>query len=311
MTPEGSGPNLSVLVGGHESDNGADLSFITSHLPDILISPPGRPLNNIVTRALNATDGVVTVLPMTFGRNPTMVADVAKTLQWLDSRTNAGRLALADPFGSPDHLVAWLRNAATRTHATRPGAALVIMARSSNPFDDAELYRLAHLVRTHGAGNEVEVSCVEVDEQVLDAVQRLRMLGFTESEIVPAGFARHLAVDLDAPDAAGAEFYGPLMSEQAIVRVVTDRIQAAVHALSHGRNGISDGLLADHGHGYAHSHAFEESQGSHTHTHGGAPHSHGGARQQQESSPHEHDPHDRVRADAPTHTSPPVLTQNH
>ena len=306
MTAEGRGPALSVLVGGHESDGGADLSFVTSHLPDILISPAGRPLNNMVTRALHTTDGVVTVLPMTFGRNPTMVADVAKTLKWLDSGTNTGRLALADPFGSPDHLVAWLRNAATRTHATRPDAALIIMARSSNPFDDAELYRLAHLVRTHGAGNEVEVACVEIDEQVLDAVQRLRMLGFTETEIVPAGFARRLAADLDGPDAAGAEFYGPLMSEQAIVRVVTDRIHAAVHALSHGRNGIDDGLLADHGHGYAHSHAFEESQGSHTHPHGSAPHQH-----ESSTHEHEHEPHDHGHAEAATHTSPPVLTQNH
>ncbi|MEK8225318.1 hypothetical protein NKG05_03065 [Oerskovia sp. M15] len=36
---------------------------------------------------LDSGDGPVAVLPMTFGRNPTMVADVAKTLSWLSTGT--------------------------------------------------------------------------------------------------------------------------------------------------------------------------------------------------------------------------------
>ncbi|GAA3863098.1 hypothetical protein GCM10022381_03940 [Leifsonia kafniensis] len=213
---------------------------------------------------------------MTFGRNPTFVADAAKTLKWLAVGEAETRIALCDSFGTPDHLIAWLRTAATQSAASDPAAAVVIAARSSNPFDDAELFRIAHLVLTHGAATEVDVACVDQDADVARSVNRLRKLGFDETVVVPAGFARSSSAEFGTGDLAGSRFYGPLMSEQAIVRVIAERIRDAEHNLGHGRNGISAGLEADHGHGYAHSHAFEEGQHEHEHGHSHS-HNHAGS----------------------------------
>ena len=87
-----------VLVGGHESASGADLTFVKNSDPDIVITAAGRQLHNVVTRLLAATEGPIVVIPMTFGRNPTFVADTAKTLKWLATGAQ-GRLVLADAFG--------------------------------------------------------------------------------------------------------------------------------------------------------------------------------------------------------------------
>lgn len=274
-----------VLVGGHESGNGADLSFVPDIMPGAFVTPAGRPLHNLLAQLLErnreapASGAVpVVVLPMTFGRNPTLVADTAKTLRWLGAeaaaRSTAAALALADPFGTADHLTAWLRTAATEVRRRAPDAAVLIAADASNPFDDADLYRIAHLVRTHGAGIPVETAAVGSTGALLEAVQRLRLLGSTRTIVVPAGFRREPAVRSEAvPYGAGGfsdtEFYGPLLSERAVLRVIGDRVRDALHALSHGRTGVEAGLEADHGHGYAHSHAFEESAGhSHPHSHG-------------------------------------------
>lgn len=277
-----------VLVGGHESDNGADLEFLTDLIPGVLITPAGRPLNNVLTqlRERGREDpGVdpapVVVLPMTFGRNPTLVADTAKTLSWLAAEVTphnaaAAPLALSEPFGTSDHLTAWLRAAATEVRRRSPQAAVLIVADAASPFDDAELYRIAHLVRTHGAGNPVEAATVDGTSALLEAVHRLRLLGSAETVVVPAGFRRVASVHGEAvPFGEGgfadAEFYGALLSEQAVLRVIRDRVRDALHALGHGRTGIEAGLEADHGHGYAHSHAFDEAIGhSHGHSHDSA-----------------------------------------
>ena len=84
-----------VLVGGHE---GGD------------VVAPGRRLHVAVEATLDE-HAVAVVVPMTFGRDPAMVADAARTLQPLSMR-QPGRIALAAPFGTADHLVALLRGAA-------------------------------------------------------------------------------------------------------------------------------------------------------------------------------------------------------
>ncbi|MCC9178031.1 hypothetical protein [Arthrobacter sp. zg-Y750] len=272
-----------VLVGGHESGNGADFSFLTDMIPDALVTPAGRPLHNALTRLCarnisGAEAAPIVVLPMTFGRNPTLVADTAKTLKWLGAQgardSAAAPLALADAFGTADHLTAWLRTAAVEVRRRTPRAAVLIVADAANPFDDAELHRIAHLVRTHGAGNPVETAAVEDTEALLEAVRRMRLLGSTETVVVPAGFRRVAAVHGEAvPFGEGAladtGFYGALLSEQAVLRVIRERVHDALHALGHGRTGIEAGLQADHSHGYAHSHAFEEANGhSHIHSNG-------------------------------------------
>lgn len=260
-----------VLVGGHESHAGADIRFLQDQLERTVVSTAGRPLNNAVTRLTASSDDPVVVVPITFGRDPSFVADVAKTLKWLSAGTDASaptvpRVALAPDFGTIDHLTAWLRTAAGQVRTQNPDAAVLISAAAANPFDDAELFRIAHLVRTHGAGNEVEVA-IDDGRGGPTAVDKLRRLGFREIVVVPAGFQRSPAGTWDNDPAAGVRFYGRLMSEQAVTRVVRQRVADALHSLSHGDNGIDAGLMADHGHGYAHSHAFDEHSHDHGHTH--------------------------------------------
>lgn len=268
-----------ILVGGHESADGADLARFED-AGRIGVSPPGRALHNAVSAHLDAGDTVV-VLPMTFGRNPTMVADAAKTLAWLGPR-HPGRLALAAPFGQADHLVAWLRTAANRARAVDPETALLVVAPSSNVFDEAELHRLAYLVAAHGALPDVAVAIADDSAALSAHVHRARLLGARRVAAVPAGFA----VALPETD---AEDLGPLMSHAAIDRVIRTRVRDALAALAAGVDGVGVGLAADHGHGYAHSHAFEESQRGHAgHTH---PHPH----------THSH-PHPHTHADGTTHS---------
>jgi sirohydrochlorin cobaltochelatase len=266
-----------VLVGGHESADGADLVRFGDVAEHVTTAKPGRGLHNVVSDALAAGETVV-IVPMTFGRHPTMVADTAKTLRWL-SGGHSGRLALAAPFGQIDHLTAWLRTAANRAASKDTEAALLVVAPPSNPFDEAELHRVAYLVATHGALAEVGVA-IAADGADLDAsAQRLRRLGAERIVTVPAGFAATLPP-------AHAEHGGPLMSDAAVARVIRTRVRDALVALDAGHDGIGDGLLADHGHGYAHSHAFDEGAGhphGHAHSH---PHGH--------SHPHDH-------ADGTTH----------
>jgi hypothetical protein len=250
-----------VLVGGHESDGSAALVRFARRLPRAVALPPGRRLHDTVTTALQAGETVV-VVPMTFGRDPTMVADTARTLRWIASGRHGHdrpvALALAAPFGVVDHLTARLRAVAGRVATRDPRAALVVTARASDPFDDAELHRIAHLVRVHGAGVEVAVATVDRDPDVAPTLDRLRRLGFERNVAVPAGFAPGLDVDAGLPRFAGLAQAGPLMSDAAVGRIVTERVGAALHDLGHGRDGIAAGLAADYGHGYAHSHSHSD-----------------------------------------------------
>ena len=227
---------------------------------------------------------------MTFGRNPTMVADTAKTLKWLGAK-HPGRLALAASFGTIDHLTAWLRTAANAARAADPETGLVVVAARSNPFDEAELHRVAYLVATHGAAAEVFPAIVDDAVGVGPVVERLRRWGIERITVVPAGFAAESTEALGD----GVRFAGPLMSDAAIARVVRTRVTAAMEDLTAGHDGIAAGLDADHGHGYAHSHAFEEGGHTHTHSHGG-----GHAHTHADGTTHHHD-HDGLHAHV--HTS--------
>jgi sirohydrochlorin cobaltochelatase len=284
-----------VLVGGHESDGGADLVRYEELVPRTVAVRPGRWLHDVAMAALDAGETVVAV-PMTFGRDPTMVADTARTLRWVTERWG-GAVALAAPFGVADHLTARLRAAAGAVHARDPGAALVVSARAGDPFDDAELHRIAHLVRVHGAGVEVAVATIDRDAAVAGVLDRLRRLGFDRSVVVPAGFAAGLDVDPADPACTGMAHAGPLMGDGAVARIVTERVDAALHDLQQGRDGIAAGLGADHDHGYAHSHPGPE-----PHPH---PHDH-------QSHPHSHDPQGRNRwpAGSPRTTTAPTTSRS-
>ncbi len=268
-----------ILVGGHESADGADLVRFETVIDGCLVARPGRQFHNQVSEALTAGETVV-VVPMTFGRNPTMVADTAKTLRWLGAK-HPGRLALSAPFGTIDHLTAWLRNAANAARAQDPETGIVVVARRSNPFDEAELHRVAYLVATHGTADEVFPAIVDDMRGLAPVIDRLHRLGIERAVVVPAGFAAIEGERFGEGALVGARFFGPIMSDGAVARTVRTRVTDALTGLAGGHDGIAAGLDADHGHGYAHSHAFDKSAG-HGHPH---PHAHSHA----DGTTHSHD----------------------
>lgn len=264
MTIAGEPTPTVVLVGGHESSYGTALPTLTVAGARVVTIPAGGRLERLVSRLLDTTSEPVVVVPMTFGRDPRLVADSAKTLRWLAS-DDPPRLALAAPFGTVDHLTGWLRRAATQVRASTPDAAVLLTADTADPFDDAELYRIAHLVRTFGAGNEIEVGIVDSHGST-PSIDRLSRLGHRDIVLVPAGFRGHEG--LQGSDATvRVRPYGPLLSDQTVAHIVRQRLDAALHHLDHGETGIAAGLGADHGRGYAHSHGTGEEGHEHGHGH--------------------------------------------
>lgn len=249
-----------VLAGGHEG--GAAAGAVSS----------GRPLTGAVREALAASPDPVCVVPMTLGRDPGLIADCARALRWLGREEGRGRLALAPPFATADHLTAWLRTAALRAIREAPDtSAVLVTAPAAGPFEDADLFRVARLVRQHGHHRWVEVAFDGGDPDLAEGVERCRRLGADQVGLIRAAFT---AAD-GVPD--GVLDTGPLLSEAAIAQVVRARVQEALHRLAHGQDGIAEGLDAEHGHGYAHAHGPGGDHGQ-THrggqTHGGG-HTHG------------------------------------
>lgn len=237
-----------VLVGGHESAGGAALRPLEGRLGldgvPTTITRAGRPLERTLEQALGERrrDRPVVVLPMTLGRDPQLVGDTARTVRWVAARQADGAVALAPAFGTADHLVSWLRAACLRL-GDRSAAAL-ISAAASNPFDDADLHRIAALVRVHASGRLVEVGLRGRDGRgLLTGIDRCRRLGAATVVVLPADFGK--------PAGAAA----PLLSIAAIAVVLTARVATATHRLAqHGDDGVTVARDADHHHGFAHAH---------------------------------------------------------
>ncbi|MFD5461617.1 sirohydrochlorin chelatase [Kitasatospora sp. NPDC127059] len=275
-----------VLAGGHESDGGRRLAALAEHVPPAgpavhAVAAAGRPLAEAVRSALAADDDApVCVVPMTLGRDPKLIADTARTLRWLAAGQGRGRLALTAPFGAAEHLIGWLRAAA----ASAAGEdAVLVTAPAAGPFEDAELFRIARLVRQYGRHRWVEVAFAGGDPDPAGGVERCRLLGAARVTAVPASFGPALP-----PGAAGEGVRdgGPLLRPSAVSGVVAARTAAALHLLGHGEDGILAGLDAEHGHGYAHSHGPGAAHHGHSHRHeephAPTPHAH---------TPHAHTPH--------------------
>lgn len=256
-----------VLAGGHEGGGAAGAVH------------PGRPLAEAVRAALGASPEPVCVVPMTLGRDPGLIADCARALRWLGREEGAGRLVLAPPFATVDHLTAWLRTAALKAVREAPDtSAVLVTAPAAGPFEDADLFRVARLVRQYGHHRWVEVAFDGGDPDLAEGAERCRLLGAGHVSLVRAAFAPPDVL----PD--GVLDTGPLLSGAAIAQVVRARTREALHRLAHGRDGVAEGLDAEHGHGYAHSHGPGGDHGDHDHTHPHA-HAHGHA----QSHDHEHE----------------------
>lgn len=247
--------------------------------------PAGRGLVGAVEEALNGGDGPVCVVPMTLGRDPRLIAESARALRWAVEQC-PGRAMLADPFGSASHLIAWLRTAALRSSSVVVDGeqadlrALLIVAPAADPFDDAELFRIARLVRQFGRDRWVEVAFTGGDPGIAEGVDRCLRLGANRVLAVPAAFGS--ALPDEHTDRAVVDG-GPLLAAPAVQRVLEARVAAAMDRLAHGDNGIDAGLAAEHGHGYAHSHGPDEG-GPDVHGHNGHHHHH------RRTHPHAHHP---------------------
>ncbi|SOB81053.1 sirohydrochlorin chelatase [Streptomyces sp. 1331.2] len=286
----GTGITTVVLAGGHESDGARDLAALVAADPTATATaegttaaglvvhaaaPAGRQLTDAVRSALAVGEGPVCVVPMTLGRDPKLVAETARALRWLAAGDGRGRLALTAPFGAAEHLIGWLRAAA----ATAPDGAVLVTAPAAGPFEDAELFRIARLVRQYGRHRWVEVAFEGGDPDPAEGAERCRLLGAQQVTAVPASFGPALR---GAP--TGVRDGGPLLRPSAIAGVVAARVAAALHLLGHGEDGITAGLDAEHGHGYAHSHG----PGGDHHPH---PHPQPSLHQHQHPHPHAHTPH--------------------
>ncbi len=249
-----------VLVGGHESAHGRDLLGL---VPGAVAVRAGRELGAAVRAVLRESSGPVVVVPMTLGRDPALVAEAARALRWQGDDADTRRLALTEPFGTPDHLVGWLRAAATGAAARWPGdrGALLVTAAASGPFDEADLFRVARLVRQHGPHPWVEVALAGGDPDVTEGLRRCAVLGAGRVTVVPAAFGP--APTADAPPGVPVHDGGPLLSTAAVQAVVTARVTAALDHLVLGHTGIEAALHAEHGHGYAHSHGAEPAHSHH------------------------------------------------
>jgi len=277
-------PGVVVAVHGHESPDIGALRDLCG--PQVVLVGRGRELFERV-RGLLARPQRVCVVPMTLGRDPELAADAARALRALGPVGPVGerRVVLAEPFGTSQHLVGWLRAAAERVPAS---TALLVTAPASDPFADAELYRVARLVRQYGEHRLVEVAFSGGDPDVDEGLRRCRALGAGRIALLSASFTPPKAHGPCRSDTdEGVLAAGPLLSSAVVARVLDARVVQAWHRFDlHGWDGVDAALDAAHGHGFGHSH-------SHDHDH-----SHGHEHEHHDGSDH-HDHHPAHLAGAP------------
>lgn len=256
-----------VLCCGHESAGGAAMAGSAS---TTRVARPGRELVAEVGAALEDGRAPVCVVPMTLGRDPGLVADTARALRWINRDTGTGRVALAPPFGTPDHLVGWLRAAVRRLPLAVAGTAILVTAPAAGPFEDADLFRIVRLARQYGPHRWVEVAFAGGDPGVAEGVERCRLLGADRVATIPAWFGA--GAPAEVPHAVDG---GPLLTASAVDGVIDARVAAALARLRGADDGILARLGAEHGHGFAHSHADHADPHQHAHPHDQAdPHHH-------------------------------------
>jgi len=270
------GPFRLVAVGGHESGFGRLLPRPPAPGGPLPVAP-GRELASAVRQLLATGDQPVLVVPMTLGRDPELAAEAARVLGPIAARRPA-RVALAEPFGSTEHLVGWLRAAAGSGGAG--DRALLLTAPAADPQADAELYRVARLVRQFGRHRLVEVAFTGGDPSPAEGVDRCHRLGAPEVLLLPAGFG-----PAEPPPGSGATGAEPLLGPAAVRAVLAARAEAARARLLRGDDGIAAGLATPHGHSHDHPHDHD-----HDHDH---PHDHDPPDARQ---PHQHHHHDRAPA---------------
>ncbi|MFB6888001.1 sirohydrochlorin chelatase [Kitasatospora sp. NPDC056327] len=269
-----------IAVCGHETGHGVALRPLAGR--GVTVVTGGRELYRALAER-PAAGPEACVVPMTLGREPDLVADAARTVRALPADRRRGVL-LTEPFGTAGHLIGWLRATANRLPQE---AALVVAAPSGDPFEDAELFRIARLVRCYGRHRLVEVALTGADPDLAEAVRRCGLLGAERVAVLPAAFTDPVPPGFAAPPGPELLPAGPLLTPAAIGAVLEARAAAARRLFrDSGDDGSAAGLGAADGHGHAHSHGpgGEHGHGGH-HPHG---HSHGHGHPHLHSHEHGH-----------------------
>ncbi|MFE9816180.1 cobalamin biosynthesis protein CbiX [Streptomyces sp. NPDC005773] len=299
-------PVAVIAVCGHEAAYGRALDGVVDGGVSIVSS--GRELFRSIA-AHGRRNSETVVVPMTLGRDPELVADTARTLRAVPAG-EWGSTVLAEPFGTSQHLVAWLRAAAGRVPEA---SALLLTAPSGDPFEDAELYRIAALVRRYGRNGIVEVAFTGGDPDPAEGIRRCRLLGARRVTLVPAAFA---LPDVPEAESVPVDRADPLIPASALRRVLGERVADARRRWrEHGDDGVAAGLTAAENHGHSHTHPPGEGHGhghgpghSHEHSHGpghshGHDHSHDAGHSHEHSHDRDHDPgHPHAHGPGPLHT---------
>lgn len=273
-----------IAVCGHEAGYGRALEGLVD--PGVSVVPSGRELFRSIS-AHRRRGAETAVVPMTLGRDPELVADTARTLRAVAGGDRAATV-LTEPFGTAQHLVGWLRAAAGRV---AEDSALLVTAPSGDPFEDAELYRIAALVRRYGRHALVEVAFTGGDPDPAEGVRRCRLLGAERVTLLPAGFAAPEMPELTGPAGPPVDRTGPLVPASGLRRVLAERVADALRRRrEHGDDGIAAGLTAAANHGHSHTHPPGE---GHDHGHG---HEHGSGHHHPHGPDHPH-PHQHPSAD--------------
>ncbi|MEU8768327.1 cobalamin biosynthesis protein CbiX [Streptomyces griseus] len=286
-----------IAVCGHEAVHGRALVPVVDG--GVSVVSNGRELFRSITEHGRRGEETV-VVPMTLGRDPALVADTARTLRAVPA-AERGTTVLAEPFGTAQHLVGWLRAAAG---LVSEDSAVLVTAPSGDPFDDAELYRVAALVRRYGRHPLVEVAFSDGDPDLTEGIRRCRLLGARRVTLLPAAFALPEVPGPDGAQRPPVDRAGPLVSAPALRRVLAERVNDARRRLrEHGDDGIGAGLTAADNHGHSHTHP--PGQG-HDHAHGHA-HTHGPGDAHTHTHAHTHGPggthtHTHTHGPGDTHT---------
>ena len=220
----------------------------------------------------------IVVMPLTSGRNLTLIADTAKVCQWFTHTHPEAPLLLAPAPLHDVPTVAWLR-AALRTLTTDADLAVICSA-AIDPFADAELFRLARLAWTNSSGADVLVAFDDAYPSISQVVAPHQALAAASASSQKIAVIR---ADLRAP-----EGQTPLLRSRALSQAIAASLANALHLYrDHGDNGIAAALLADHAHGYAHSHGEDSHSHGHTHHHSHG-HGHGHHSHTHHHSQHHH-----------------------
>ncbi|MDO4909671.1 MAG: hypothetical protein Q3962_07490 [Corynebacterium sp.] len=194
-----------------------------------------------------SADSEIVLLPFHTGRDATLESDLARAASWISkSRT----VYVAEAVGDATQTLAALRGHFRKLAKDHKG---LVIARSVDPFADAELFRIARLAWVNGNAAEIGVAF----EGAYPSRSEWEEIHGPADMVVRADFEK----------AEGDQL--ALWSPSQLKVLIERRVHTALHrGRDHGDNGIERAMMRDHDHGFAHSHGDDH---SHTHEH---PHSH-------------------------------------